>query len=873
MGKGKKTYKIWCSYDTETSNTLDADAEYRAWPILYIFDDLHNCDMATYEPDCADEQITFYRTYQDAVAYVVRMIEDAKGQGVVPIMCTYNMIFDLQSIMYELHKLYDMEVNAQSSTNVYTLDLYEGKRHVLRVWDTFHLDPRNLDAMGDTCGVAKLKGDWDYDLVRTPETPLSDMELGYAARDVQVIPAYLRWLCDAHDWLTPDMLGCRVLTKTSIVRQMARKRIGNLKVRTTKGNKITLLRAFESLCRREQSKDFDTFALRLACFRGGLTFTAALTASHVVRNVYSLDETSAHHAFINGRRCPIDFHPLDADTMKLWLDDAASYTLQDVLNRYAYPFQRWFHVRVRVHNLRLRKGSAFDTWGIGLLAQAKFGKYVPQSKISDSNMRAIDAMELIREQGYIDTASSPIYAFGKLMADSDTCLCLTELEWWCVCQVYEFDSYEPIAGEGTTRSIWPPDYVALQSNMLFEQKNDAKIINAGYESLTPYDGIIGASVPQSIAQGFREGKYTDQFCAAWYQIAVKGAFNSIYGTQAQNLFKAEYEVKADSELGIDRDTRPTEQNFSEKLDEQKHPMVLYTYGMRIVGGSRMQIVIACILLFQAFGAAVTVTGGDTDSLKVSCPDFITPDMLLDALEPLHRATTDAINLCMARLRRNFPEYASTLDHVGCFELEPAIKGAKDAHECAYAYHLEAWNKARISIDARGHAHITCAGLSRPDGMYHIGIWIDGMLSRGFAPDVLLPYVLGYNTTITNDVCHALDHHKPAFGEMVHRTVTDYLGNSCTIDAYQAIALFPTNRRIGDLMKTANADNVAYLQDKYGRTPDTTERVIGVEYNYAYAYALVLMGTFPINVCRHFVDNFARPVLYEQDYLGMREVEP
>lgn len=868
----RKKFKIWCSYDTETSNYLANGDDFYAWPILYIFDDLSKCDMATYEVGCNEESISFYRSWEDAISYIQRMIERAKLEEVIPIMCTYNMIFDLQSIMYELHKRYDMKVNAQSSTNVYTLDLYEGDKHVLRIWDTFHLDPRNLDAMGDTCGVEKLVGDWDYDLVRTPETDLTDLELGYAARDVQVIPAYLRWLCDAHDWLTPDMLGCRVITKTSIVRQMARKKIGNLKVRTKTGKKLTLLRAFEGLCKREQPKDFDTFALRLACFRGGLTFTAALTASCVVRNVYSLDETSAHHAFINGRRVPIDFKKLEPETLDCWLKDISTYTLNDVLNRYAYPFQRWFHARVRIKNLRLREGSAFETWGIGLLAQAKFNKYVPVSHIADSNQRAIDGMEVIRSQGYIDSAAGPTFAYGKLVSDPDVCLCLTELEWWCVCQAYAFDSFSVIDGEGTTKSIWPPDYVALQSNMLFEQKNDAKVINAGYESLTPYDGLIGDSVPESIASGFREGRYTDGFCSAWYQIAVKGAFNSIYGTQAQNLFKPEFEIRDDSELGIDRDTRPNIENFELKLEDQKHPMVLYTYGMRIVAGSRMQIVIACMLLFNRFGAVITVTGGDTDSLKISCPDFITPEMLLDALQPLHIATTDAINLCMARLRKTFPKFASTLDHVGCFELEPAIKGAKSARDCAYDYHIEAWNKARISIDSRGASHITCAGLSRPDGLYHIGTWVDGMLARGFKPDRLLPLVLGYNVTITNEVCHALDHKKPRFGDTYYDIVVDYTGKKATIDTYQAIALYPTNRRIGDLMKNANAENVRYLSEKYGRQPDTSEKVVSVEYNYV--YALALMGRcWSFNVCRHFDENFARPVLYRQEMLGMQEVLP
>lgn len=91
--------------------------------------------------------------------------------------------------------------------------------------------------MGETCGLPKAVGDWDYSLVRTPETPLTEEEMFYARRDVQVIPQYLQWLLRANHWLTPDMLGCRVLTKTSLVRQMARREIGGRRVTLQGGKK------------------------------------------------------------------------------------------------------------------------------------------------------------------------------------------------------------------------------------------------------------------------------------------------------------------------------------------------------------------------------------------------------------------------------------------------------------------------------------------------------------------------------------------------------------------------------------------------------------------------------------------------------------
>lgn len=859
MKTKQRPYKIWCAYDTETSNKIMADGHVYAWPILYIFNDVHACDMSTYEVDNPDERITFLRHEEEAISYIERMIEDAKQEGVIPVMCAYNAVFDLQTIMSALHARFDMEVNAQSATNIYTLDLLQDGVKVLRIWDTFHLEMRGLKAMGETCGVAKLMGDWDYDLVRTPDTPLTDEELGYAARDVQVIPAYLRYLCDAEEWLRPDMLGCRVLTKTSLVRQMARAKIGNLRI---PGKKLTLLKAFEGLCSREQPKSFVSYGTRLACFRGGLTFTAALTASEVVERVFSLDETSAHHAFINGRRVPVGFHDLSEQALDIWLEDIERYTTYDVLHNYAYPFQRWFHMCVRLKNVRLRAGSAFDAWGIGLSAQAKFSKTVALSDISDNNMRAIDAMEYLRNHGFVDNAVNPTYAFGKLMSADEVTVFVSELEYWCMTQVYEWDDRRGIFGEGTIKSIWPPDYVTLQSNMLYKLKNDAKVINNTYFEGVPYELDIPESVPKGIQDSLRAGELSNQFVSAWYGNAVKGKFNSIYGSQAQNVMKPEYMVATDDELRVNRETRTTEANFDERLAEVKHPMVLYTYGLRIVGGSRMQLIIAMQLLYAAFGEAVICTGGDTDSVKIATMPGIEAQDLVSALAPLHVAITDAIHLCMTRLNANYPKLAANLDGVGCFEVEAASRTCD-----YYPLHMEAWNKARVSLDDAMRPHVTMAGLSRPDGAYHIGTWVQDMLAAGYDARDLLPRAFGYNVTIQNEVCHALDRTAPKFRAPFFADICDYQGNTHFVNTHEAIALYATNRRIGDLMKTANLNNVQYLEERYGRHVRTGERVITVNYNYVYALALCGKSWHRF-VYQHFVDNFTKPVLYQQTLEGM-----
>lgn len=232
--KERKDFRVAAIYDTETTN-IGEGAETRAYPILYIFNDLRDTPLAAYNPDADD--VRFYRHTSEALTYISELIGYGCAHGFVPVIAAYNLMFDMQTLMLELAQTYTLHVNAQTATSVYTLDLCVGDDVVCRFWDTYYLEMGGLRAMGETCGLPKAVGDWDYSLVRTPETPLTEEELFYARRDVQVIPQYLQWLLRANSWLTADMLGCRVLTKTSLVRQMARREIGGRRVTLQGGKK------------------------------------------------------------------------------------------------------------------------------------------------------------------------------------------------------------------------------------------------------------------------------------------------------------------------------------------------------------------------------------------------------------------------------------------------------------------------------------------------------------------------------------------------------------------------------------------------------------------------------------------------------------
>ena len=148
--RDKKKFSIAAVFDTETSN-IGEGIYTKAICILYIFNDIKGRDLRTYNVE--DDEIHLYRYESEALNYIDELILWGKKKGVIPVICAYNLMFDMQTLMYSLNEKYEMKVNAQSSMNVYTLDLMEENNIVLRFWDTYHLEMRGLAAMGETCGI------------------------------------------------------------------------------------------------------------------------------------------------------------------------------------------------------------------------------------------------------------------------------------------------------------------------------------------------------------------------------------------------------------------------------------------------------------------------------------------------------------------------------------------------------------------------------------------------------------------------------------------------------------------------------------------------------------------------------------------------
>ena len=813
-GKKGRQYRVCAVYDTETTN-IGTGENTRAYPILFIVNDIRFVDLTQYDTARDMDDIRYYRHVGDMLDYVAELMNWGRSNDIVPVIAAYNLMFDLQPLMYLLSRLYKMAVNAQTSTSAYTVDLLDDKGKVaLRFWDTFYLEMSGLRAMGETCGLPKAVGDWDYSLVRTPETPLTDTELFYAGRDTQVIPAYLAYLLKSNEWLTADMLGCRVLTKTSLVRQMAYHEIGVLRYKKANGRRNNLISAFEMTCRQEFAKTFQQYALRKACFRGGLTFTAANYANRVWHNVVSLDVTSMHHTFINGRMIPVHFAPRHTTILRDICFNIMATPVADVLKYYYKPFGHAVHVRCEFVNLRVKKDTIFSEAGIGIIPEGKFTKTATKTDLQDNELMK-KAEENIKLSGWYDQAFQPVFAFGKLMSAEKAVLHVNEVELWCISQVYDFDDFNVILGEATRKFAIPPDYVTLQSNVLFERKQDMKHVLKVYKEGEKYPEKVPNSIPEGIKNELLNGTANTQFLQSYYNSTVKGMFNGIYGTQAMDVMKPSF-VVLNGDIKIDNTTIVNQDTYSEMIPDKNR--VLYTYGMRIVAGSRMHLIIALELLHETLGDAIRPTGGDTDSIKASVAENVSDADLSQALKPLADASDMAINVVQRRNRANFPALASPLESIGHFDIEAASEGTR------WANHFEAWNKARIS-ESDGHYHITCAGLSRPRDAYHIETLCNDLAKAGYTFEEIAPNVLGYNVFVTNSISHSLQKRRPEVVDRYIGDVTDYLDNTSHVDEPQSIALYPTGRWLGETTKRASVENLQWLR----RTQHVDTRERWIEY--------------------------------------------
>lgn len=796
--KDKPQYRLVAFMDTETSTFTTVDHKRHALTILWQFNDLRECDLSQYQVNVNDN-IKFYREDTEAIAFIDGLVEWGKANNIIPIIGVYNLRYDIQSIFHELHSKYYMTVSAQNAMNIYRLDLKSSATTtVLRFWDMFFLNPHGLDEMGRICGVYKLHT-WDYSSKRTPLTELTKGERLYAARDVQILPAYCSWLMNVNPWINAEMFGTKILTSTSIVRQYGINKYRRIK--STK--KSTIGRAFKTRAWQEIPRSYDDYAIQRACLRGGLSFTSARHANVIEHNVCSLDATSMHIQFLS-MRIPVNFSPCTADRLQTFAEKTLRLTVDNVVNHYSMPFPYAFNACFEFTNLRLKHGTVFEKEGIATLARQKFVKdveFYPEVIRNDSAEKQETAL---RYGGFHDIVKGATFALGKLYACTSCQVWLTEIELWIMSQVYEWDSMKAIRGNVSLNYRAAPELLQLTAMDYYAQKNDLKQILQTYDG-TPFNGNVPATIPVNIADNIKHGVWSREELHRYYDF-VKSCLNAIYGTQVQDTFKPSFEVTDETEIEVNEDTICDADNFDGK--KPRATKVIYNYGVRIVGRSRLHLILAMMFL-DNFRDSISILGGDTDSMKIALHDGVQPHQLLESLKPLHDASDRLFTRGYADIRNKFEKMYHDMPDMGHFTIE------KCGNALTYSYHMELWNKCRISIDTQNKPHVTCAGLAKSKDTIDIEDVYFNMI-RSHGAEWALKHGIDYNTIIPANIAHNMGRTTPKSCQKTELTVTDYNGEIYNFNGYEAIGLYEIGKTLGDLTAPENLETLLYLKMKYKR---------------------------------------------------------
>lgn len=787
-----KPYRLCAFYDSETTNYHTFD-DVSAFPVVHQLGVFAGADLRSLTPDnVADRlEIGIYRHTFEVCAALEELPN--RFPGCVPVVAIHNLGFDMWGLSGWIAEK-STKVLAKSSAKPITITILdEDGNPALVLWDTLGLSMKSLEKMGDDCGFAKAKGFWDYTKVRTPSTPLTAQEIEYAKRDIYVLACWFAWFLRRNPQIEVSQLGINIVTKTGVVRDKRKKLLSHVKA---DGCKYTVGQFWHYLNKREQpGTDGELFTMN-ACTRGGLTFCASRWASVPIvcdelHTVTGYDATSQHPGQQASHLYPTRFKEAPADRIAKYARIISNKKLDDVLARWFCPFPFAFNAIFEFDNIRLKSDSVFEREGIGCLAWARFGKYRPDP---DTDNESGDIFKsYISERDYKDTATGAVYSFGKLTSADNARLFLTELEFWNVCQVYEFDSWQCIGGYASTHYERPTDLSLLSVMHFYKAKDIYKAALHTYEKTGRVHDTreLRKYAPDSVCEGMERGTLTLRDARAAYMI-IKSDLNSLFGIEATNESRLDAEIGAH---GIQWAGVPGIGNLP------KNPKAWYQYGQRIVGWSRVAQV--CVMMLAA-PHVDGIPNGDTDSCKFYMLKSKLPALDRE-LNRLGRAIDKARAYVCSRVEKQYPELFYRLDKIGHYVQEFSV-----SEYCA------AWNKAYMMRDD-GRFSIVLAGIpsdkrtKTASGDYLQDSYEDfaaALASNGYTFGEICDLLLGYNVHLSPTITKTNGRRAPEWAQIYYKDVTDYQGNTVKVAECSAMALYNMPKIIGGMHQGDNAVNYA-----------------------------------------------------------------
>lgn len=352
------------TYDSETSNYIDKKGDKKPFVFSLMLTVVNPANLNTANILCRRVEEFKYvlnkiTSYLGCVVHKTPMIDKKTGAPVFDIngeprydeshdkwidIFIHNLPFD---ISFLLPKIDTYKVFSSDLHKPYYVVTSNG----VRFKDTVVLTQKTLDQLGKGLQYFKVRkavGDFDYDKIRTPETPFTKKEYGYVVDDTLVLAAYIREEMDNYSGKIVNI----PLTQTGKVRDFVRKTMsGNVKKLKELDEAGILPYSLTKIVRKGKltQKDLDTLKVAMGesgrnfqltretydmmsrAYTGGFTHSNPNHTGKIMKNVQSWDFTSSYPTRIlsekfamgNGGRVKITKNILEDDKENLYLFDVS----------------------------------------------------------------------------------------------------------------------------------------------------------------------------------------------------------------------------------------------------------------------------------------------------------------------------------------------------------------------------------------------------------------------------------------------------------------------------------------------------------------------------------------------------------------------
>ena len=265
-------YNIVFAFDIETSNFIDPkDKENNKRSIMYIWQLAIN------------GRVVIGREWHEflyAVNTIVERLELYKNKRII--IYVHNLAFEFQFIrkMFEWQKVFAIDNRKP---------IYAITKQGVEFRCSYILTNYSLAKLGEQLHkykVSKLVGDLDYNLIRTPKTPLTDKEMQYCINDVLVVSAYIK------ECIEQERNISRIpLTATGYCRRYVRH---NCLYSGGKKGKQAQFNKYHELMLSMKIQSVEEYEQLKRAFAGGFTHAAARYSGQVIENADSIDFTSSY---------------------------------------------------------------------------------------------------------------------------------------------------------------------------------------------------------------------------------------------------------------------------------------------------------------------------------------------------------------------------------------------------------------------------------------------------------------------------------------------------------------------------------------------------------------------------------------------------